>query len=61
MNPATIHTFVLAAAESGGKKDDSGTFLVSPELGLMLWTLLAFGVTLYLLSKLAFPPSRPAW
>jgi F-type H+-transporting ATPase subunit b len=43
---------VLAQAEeeSGG-----GSFLVSPSLGLMIWTLLAFGITLYLLNKLAFP------
>jgi F-type H+-transporting ATPase subunit b len=43
-------TFPLAAEDSGG-----GSFLVSPSLGLMIWTLLAFGLTLYLLNKLAFP------
>src|SRR6188472_2075452 len=43
-------TTVLAASDSGG-----GSFLVSPALGLMIWTLLAFGVTLYVLSKAAFP------
>ena len=32
-----------------------GSFLVSPSLGLMIWTLLAFGITLFLLNKLAFP------
>jgi F-type H+-transporting ATPase subunit b len=42
---------VLLAAEDGG----GGSFLVSPSLGLMIWTLLAFGITLYLLNKLAFP------
>ena len=42
---------VLLAAEEGG----GGSFLVSPSLGLMIWTLLAFGITLYLLNKLAFP------
>jgi F-type H+-transporting ATPase subunit b len=41
---------VLAAEESGG-----GSFLVSPNVGLMLWTLIAFGSTLFLLNKLAFP------
>ena len=41
---------VFLAAEEGG-----GSFLVSPSLGLMIWTLLAFGITLYLLNKLAFP------
>jgi len=42
---------VLAQAEEEG----GGSFLVSPGLGLMIWTLLAFGITLYLLNKLAFP------
>jgi F-type H+-transporting ATPase subunit b len=43
-------TVFLAAEDNGG-----GSFLVSPSLGLMIWTLLAFGITLYLLNKLAFP------
>ena len=33
-------TGLLAASDSGG-----GNFLVSPELGLMIWALLAFGIT----------------
>ena len=49
---AQVTALVLAAAE---KKSDSGTFLVSPSLGLMIWTLLAFGITFLLLRKLAFP------
>jgi F-type H+-transporting ATPase subunit b len=43
-------TLVFAAEDGGG-----GSFLVSPDLGLMIWTLLAFGFTLFLLNKLAFP------
>jgi F-type H+-transporting ATPase subunit b len=42
---------LLAATEEEG----GGSFLVSPNLGLMIWTLIAFGTTLYLLNKLAFP------
>jgi len=38
------------AAESGG-----GNFLVTPGLGLMLWTLIAFSITYVVLRKLAFP------
>jgi F-type H+-transporting ATPase subunit b len=41
---------VIFAAESGG-----GSFLVSPGIGLMIWTLLVFGISLYVLAKLAFP------
>ena len=47
-----ITTVLPFAAESS---DSGGSFLVSPGLGLMLWTLLAFGVTMYVLSKVAFP------
>jgi F-type H+-transporting ATPase subunit b len=34
---------------------DSGNFLVSPNVGLMIWLLLAFAVTLLVLRKFAFP------
>ncbi len=44
------HIAVAPLAASG-----SGNFLVSPNLGVMIWTLIAFGVTVLLLSKLAFP------
>jgi F-type H+-transporting ATPase subunit b len=33
----------------------SGNFLVSPNVGLMVWTLLAFIATLYILKRYAFP------
>src|SRR3954471_24312297 len=42
----------ILAQESGG---DSGNFLVTPNVGVMIWTLIAFGVTLYVLRRLAFP------
>ena len=41
---------VIFAAESSG-----GSFLVSPGIGLMIWTLVVFGVSLYVLAKIAFP------
>src|SRR5919204_390711 len=44
----------LAAEDSGG------SFLVSPNLGLMIWTLLVFGITMYVLSKAAFPKIQEA-
>src|SRR3954453_3322268 len=34
---------------------DSGNFLVTPNVGVMIWTLIAFGITLYVLKRLAFP------
>jgi F-type H+-transporting ATPase subunit b len=33
----------------------SGNFLVSPSVGLMIWTLIAFGISFSILRKLAFP------
>jgi len=45
-----VTTPVIFAAEEGG-----GSFLVSPSTGLMIWTLLVFGISLYVLAKVAFP------
>jgi F-type H+-transporting ATPase subunit b len=39
---------------------DSGSFLVSPGLGLMIWTLVLFAFTMWVLSKLAFPRIQEA-
>ncbi|MBA2505281.1 MAG: F0F1 ATP synthase subunit B [Thermoleophilaceae bacterium] len=51
-----LSTFLIAAAEGGGGEESGGgNFLVSPNVGLMIWTLLAFGITLLVLRKLAFP------
>jgi len=33
----------------------SGSFLITPNVGLMVWTLLLFGISMYVLAKLAFP------
>jgi F-type H+-transporting ATPase subunit b len=33
----------------------SGSFLISPNVGLMVWTLLLFGISMFVLAKLAFP------
>jgi F-type H+-transporting ATPase subunit b len=35
--------------------DEGGSFLVSPGIGLMIWTLIVFGVSMYVLAKVAFP------
>ena len=42
-----LHDIPLAAGK--------GSFLIKPGIGLMLWTLLVFGVTMILLARLAFP------
>jgi F-type H+-transporting ATPase subunit b len=41
-------------------KGEGGSFLVSPALGLMIWTLVLFGFTMWVLSKVAFPRIQEA-
>jgi F-type H+-transporting ATPase subunit b len=46
-------------AESSGE-EEGGSFLVSPGLGLMIWTLALFLITMWVLSKVAFPRIQEA-
>jgi F-type H+-transporting ATPase subunit b len=50
-----IGNLFLLAQEGGGGEDEGGSFLVSPSLGLMIWTLIVFGLSVYVLNRLAFP------
>jgi F-type H+-transporting ATPase subunit b len=52
MTPAT---FILAQASTTSAEDQSSNFLVSPNVGLMIWTLLAFIVAFLVLRKYAWP------
>jgi F-type H+-transporting ATPase subunit b len=47
------------AAEAAGE-EGGGSFLVSPGLGLMIWTLVLFLFTMWVLSKVAFPKIQEA-
>jgi len=47
------------AAEAAGE-EGGGSFLVSPGLGLMIWTLILFLFTMWVLSKVAFPKIQEA-
>jgi F-type H+-transporting ATPase subunit b len=47
--------FILAAETAGGAEEESSNFLVSPNVGLMIWTLLAFGIAMLILRKYAWP------
>jgi len=49
----TSAIFILAQAESA--EEESSNFLVSPNVGLMIWTLLAFLVAMFILRKYAWP------
>jgi F-type H+-transporting ATPase subunit b len=58
---ADIAGLVLLAQEGGGGGgDEGGSFLVSPSVGLMIWTLALFGFTMWILSKVAFPRIQEA-
>jgi F-type H+-transporting ATPase subunit b len=52
MLESLTHTLVLAQAEG---EDEGGSFLVEPDIGLMIWTLIVFGISMFLLARLAFP------
>ena len=57
---AQIAAFVPLASGSGGGSNSGGSFLVSPGLGLMIWTLAVFLFTMWVLSKVAFPRIQEA-
>ena len=45
-------TLFFAVTEGG---EEGGSFLVSPNWGLMIWTLLVFAISMFLLRRLAWP------
>ena len=56
-----LATLIPIAAEAAAEGDDEGgSFLVTPDLGLMIWTLVVFLVVMYVLSKAAFPRIQEA-
>jgi F-type H+-transporting ATPase subunit b len=46
---------MLAALANAPLAASNGSFLIKPNVGLMVWTLLVFGITMVLLGRLAFP------
>jgi F-type H+-transporting ATPase subunit b len=50
-----IHAVALPLAATDEAKEESSNFLVSPDVGLMIWTVLAFLIALFVLRKYAFP------
>jgi F-type H+-transporting ATPase subunit b len=53
--PVDIAAVAVPLAKSSG-----GSFLVSPALGLMVWTLVLFGITMWVLRRYAFPRIQEA-
>ena len=52
---ASLNSVTLLAVAEGGGEEEGGSFLVSPDVGLMIWTLLVFLIALAILYKYAFP------
>jgi F-type H+-transporting ATPase subunit b len=44
---------IIGAAAEG--EEEGGSFLVSPDIGLMIWTLVVFAVSFWVLGKFVFP------
>ena len=55
MEPVLSNILAVLPLASAGAEEEGGTFLVTPGLGLMIWTLLVFGFTFLVLKKFAFP------
>jgi F-type H+-transporting ATPase subunit b len=52
---ATVLSTLPLAQSSSSTANESSNFLVSPNVGLMIWTLLAFFVAFFVLRKWAWP------
>jgi F-type H+-transporting ATPase subunit b len=53
-----LGSFIFAASSGGSSSSSSsssGSFLISPNVGLMVWTLLLFALSLAILAKWVFP------
>src|SRR5947209_2346751 len=53
--PALLRPQVMPAGVVTPLASSSGSFLISPNVGLMIWTLVLFVVSMGILAKLAFP------
>jgi F-type H+-transporting ATPase subunit b len=56
----TLATILVLAQAETHAEEEGGSFLVSPGLGLMIWTLIAFLISFYILKKLAYPRIQEA-
>lgn len=54
MDPIAFIATALPLAEAA-EEEGGGSFLVQPGIGLMIWTLVAFVITMLVLKRFAFP------
>ena len=52
---ASLAHLSTSPVRSGGVLAANGSFLIKPGIGLMIWTLIVFGIVMILLARLAFP------
>jgi F-type H+-transporting ATPase subunit b len=50
-----LHDLLLLAAQAA-EDDNGGNALIEPIPGLMIWTLISFGITVFVLKRFAFGP-----
>lgn len=55
-----INTIVPLASTAPGAEEESSSFLVSPSWGLMIWTLVTFGIVYFVLKRYALPKIQEA-
>lgn len=60
MDPLGYIAAIVPLAAESGHEEGGGSFLVSPGLGLMIWTLVLFLFTMWVLRKFAFPKIQEA-
>ena len=51
---------LLLASTAAGSGEESSTWLITPNVGMTIWTLTAFTVSLIILTKAVFPKIREA-
>lgn len=51
---------LLSASEAPEGEEESTTWLITPDVGLTVWTLLVFSITMVILIKAVFPKIREA-
>jgi F-type H+-transporting ATPase subunit b len=53
-----LESIIVASEAEGG--EESSTWLITPDVGMTIWTLTAFTISLIILSKAVFPKIREA-
>jgi F0F1-type ATP synthase membrane subunit b/b' len=55
-----LATLLSASEAPADGEEESTTWLITPDVGLTVWTLLVFSITMVILIKAVFPKIREA-